>query len=80
MNAMNEQALPAVYSQEELCTVKRAMEITGQSRSGMYRRMKDPVLPFPKPIQDGRRTYFVKSQLHAWVDAFIKAKTNSEPM
>lgn len=50
----------------ELCPLKRACSVTGQSKTYIYDHMKDASDPFPKPITIGGRVYWLLPDLIAW--------------
>ena len=51
---------------DRLISLKEAFEITGDSRSGLYIKLKnDP--HFPRPIKDGKLTKFSYRECQAYV-------------
>lgn|GEM_PF-5069476 len=59
------------YDLEELASIQRVCQISGLSRTTIYRRMKDNT--FPKPIPVGGRSLWPVSWVHGWVNEQIKA-------
>lgn len=57
----------AALQPEELAPLKRAVIVTGQSKTYIYRHIGDKEDPFPAPIKIGGRSMWVLSELHAWV-------------
>ncbi len=56
--------------QVELYGLKEAMKVTGLGRSAWLERVRDGIAP--KPIKIGRRTLWVKSEVHEWIEKLIK--------
>lgn len=54
---------------EELCDIKRAVTVTGQSKAFIYRHMDDAQNPFPRPKRIGRKSFWRMSDLQAWIAA-----------
>ncbi len=54
-------------SLERMYSIDQVVEITGLSRPSIYRLLKDPVTPFPRPCLAGRRaSRWFESELKAW--------------
>lgn len=59
-------AMTAAETAPELAPLKRAMHITGQSKTYIYDHLDDKANPFPRPIKLGSRVFWVVSELHDW--------------
>lgn len=62
---------PAEYLAEELIPLERVREITGMGTTFIYEQQHVLKNPMPRPIKIGRRSLWVRSEIHAWVDRQI---------
>lgn len=53
--------------------MKEASDITAKPRSSLYAILADPKSDFPRPFKVGRRTYFLRSELEAWMNSRPRA-------
>lgn len=69
MDRMEQHGTPVV----EFWTTRRVLQVTGLSRSGLYRRIEDGSFPEPRKYRGSDTNYWPHTEVVAWQRAEIGA-------
>jgi predicted DNA-binding transcriptional regulator AlpA len=62
---------PTTTEEMRFLSLREVLDWLTISRSLLYELMKDPVQPFPAPIQIGRRSVWVESEVDTYVQGVL---------
>jgi predicted DNA-binding transcriptional regulator AlpA len=61
--------MPDIREEEGGLSVLDTCRTAGFKRTKLYKELNDPDSDFPRPYKIGSRTYFLKSEILAWLRA-----------
>lgn len=64
----------APASQRRLLKIDEVCATVGLSRATVYRLLKSPAAPFPKPVKVGAGSFWIEEEVIAWLDRLIETR------
>ena len=67
-------APPTLTTKKQLLKIRDVCVIVGLSRATIYRLLKSPDAPFPKPVKVGAGSFWVEEEVIAWLNRLIETR------
>ena len=58
--------------------LKQVLDLLSVGRSTLYAQIKDPQMPFPRPIHIGRRSVWIEGEVLKFMEAAVDRSRTSE--